>query len=252
MLRSRVVPFLLAQGEGLYKTRKFKKPIYVGDPVNAIRIFNEKEVDELALLDITATPERRGPRFELIEEVASECFMPLAYGGGIRHLDDAKRLFAIGVEKLVVRSAAAQDYRIISEIAELAGSQAVALSVDLSRARLTGERRIHAPGTRLDGAKDWSRHVQDGVAAGAGEVVLNSVDRDGEMQGMDLEAIRQAAASIGVPLLAVGGVGSLDHVREGIAAGADAIGAGSFFVFQGPRRAVLITYPSPEELLSVQ
>lgn len=246
------MPVLLSQGHGLCKTRQFTKPVYVGDPINVIRIFNEKEVDELALLDITATAEGRGPNFSLVEDVASECFMPLSYGGGIRNLADAERLFALGVEKLIVRSAAADGYAVMTHIADLTGSQAVALSVDLKRARFGGSLRIYAPGTRLHGSADWLQHVRDGVAAGAGEVVLTSVDREGEMQGMDLAAIGQAAATVGVPLLAVGGVGSLAHVGDALAAGADAVGAGSFFVFQGPRRAVLVTYPSPADLASVQ
>jgi cyclase len=249
VLRNRVVPILLARNGGLVKTRQFQNPVYVGDPINAIRIFNEKEVDELALLDISATP-ASGPNFELVEDVASECFMPLAYGGGVRHVDDAARLFSLGVEKVVVRTAAASNLQVISEIADAFGRQSVAVSVDVNKGRLGG-RKVHAPGTARHGASDWLGFVKEAVSAGAGEIVLTSVDREGTMEGMDLAAI-EMARDIGVPLLPVGGVGKLEDIGEAIAAGAHAVGVGSFFVFHGPRRAVLITYPSQAELASVQ
>lgn len=246
MLRNRVIPVLLVKDHGLVKTTKFDNPKYVGDPINAIRIFNEKEVDELALLDIGATPATRGPNFDLVEDVAAECFMPLAYGGGIRGLDDAKRLFGIGVEKVILRSAAA-DLRTISLIAAHAGSSSVAVSIDIKRLRF-GRQQMYCPGTQLHGDSDWTDFLIRAIAAGAGEVILNAVERDGTMSGMDTELIAQAAQATSVPLVAVGGVGRLSDIRAGIDAGADAIGAGAFFVYHGPRRAVLITYPHYEEL----
>lgn len=245
MLQPRVVPVLLIKRGGLVKTTKFANPVYLGDPLNAIRIFNEKEVDELVLLDIETRGE--APDFDLVESVASECFMPLAYGGGVSTLEDAKRLFSIGVEKVVLRRAAAQDLRLVSRIAAQCGSQSVAVCIDIRKARWGGP-RVHAPGTVRDRGKDWLEYVTAAERHGAGEVVLQSVDRDGTMDGMDLGLISEAAQRLSTPLLAVGGVGSLAHMHDGLKAGATAIGAGAFFVFQGPRRAVLISYPDQLEL----
>lgn len=248
---SRVVPFLLSDGKGLVKTKQFKDPVYIGDPINIIRLFNDKEVDEIALLDINASAHKRGPNFELIHNVAAECFMPLAYGGGVQGLEDAKRLFFMGVEKVILRTSAARDLRVIQEIAEFAGSQSVGLSVDLRRDRLK-RLRLHAPNTSLHGSGEWGSYIRSAVAAGAGEVILNCVHRDGTMAGMDHDAIALAADSTTTPLLAVGGVGSLEDIRKGLASGASAIGVGAFFVFYGPRRAVLVSYPSPSELQSLE
>jgi cyclase len=247
MLRSRVIPVLLVQDHGLVKTTKFGNPKYVGDPINAIRIFNEKEVDELTLLDISASPNARGPNFALIEDVASECFMPLSYGGGIQTVEEARRLFSLGVEKVVIRSAAMNDLRLVSDIASLAGSSSVVLSLDVKKTKL-GRNQIYAPGTLRHKDPRWVQVIEDGIIHGAGEILLNVVDNDGTMGGMDIETIRVAAESTQVPLVAVGGVGSLADIRSGIKAGANAIGVGSFFVYHGTRRAVLITYPSYEEL----
>ena len=244
---NRVIPFLLVKNGGLVKTQGFKDPRYVGDPINAIRIFNEKEVDELVLLDITASAEGRGPDLDLVRDVASECFMPLAYGGGVRSLADARELFSLGVEKVVIRTAAAVDLSLVSEIARFSGSQSVAVSVDVARTR-RGTVKLHAPGTPMNGKPGWLEFIRDAAAAGAGEIILNSVDRDGTMTGLDTDLISRAAQGLATPLLAVGGVGSLGDMRAGLDSGATAIGAGAFFVFHGPRRAVLITYPSFAEL----
>lgn len=247
MLRNRVLPVLLVKDNGLVKTVRFREPKYVGDPINAIRIFNEKEVDELVLLDITASANGRGPNFELVNDVASECFMPLAYGGGVRDVDDAKKLFSMGVEKVILRASAARDPQVIARIAEFAGASSVAVSIDVRRSRLR-RLHLHLPGSGLDGDPDWLGHMQRVIDAGAGEIVLQSVDRDGTMSGMDLALIKQAADTCSVPLVAVGGVSSLGDIGAGIVAGADAVGAGAFFVYHGSRRAVLITYPSYSEL----
>jgi cyclase len=247
MLRTRVIPVLLVQDHGLVKTTKFESPKYVGDPINAIRIFNEKEVDELALLDISASPNARGPNFALIEDVASECFMPLSYGGGIQTVEEARRLFSLGVEKVVIRSAAMNDLRLVSDIACLAGSSSVVVSLDIKKTKL-GRNQIFAPGTRRHKDQKWVQLIEDAIIHGAGEILLNVVDKDGTMSGMDVETIRIAAETTQVPLVAVGGVGSLADIRSGVEAGANAIGVGSFFVYHGPRRAVLITYPSYDEL----
>ena len=246
MLKSRVIPALLLQNDGLVKTRKFADPIYIGDPLNAIRIFNEKEVDELLLLDISATRSSCGPNFSLIEDFASECFMPLAYGGGISSLEQAERLFRLGVEKVSIQSAARSDLSLVSQIAERYGSQAVIGSVDVT-SDWKGSRRLYWSADESK-EKGWREHIGKLIDAGVGEILLTSVDRDGTMDGLDLKLIAEAADEMAVPLIALGGVGALEHIKEGIQAGADAIAAGSFCVFHGKHRAVLITYPKYDTL----
>jgi cyclase len=247
MLKHRVIPCLLLRDGGLVKTLKFAKPKYVGDPVNAIRIFNEKEVDELMVLDITASRERREPDFALIERFAAECFMPLCYGGGVNSVEQARRLFSIGVEKICLQTAVLDNPALITEIATRFGNQSVIASVDVKK-DFFGRRRLYSSSTGRVHSVPWQEQLRRVVAAGAGEVVLNAVDRDGVMQGMDLELVREASAAVGVPLIAVGGAGSLEDIRAATAAGASAVAAGAFFVFHGPHRAVLITYPNYRQL----
>jgi cyclase len=247
MLKHRVIPCLLLLDAGLVKTTRFAKPKYVGDPINAIRIFSDKEVDEMMVLDIGASRERREPNYALIEQFAGECFMPLCYGGGIRTVDQARRLFALGVEKVCLQTAALEDLTIVARIAEQFGSQSVLVSADVKLSWL-GKPKLYATTARKSLDRPWLQFLKDAVAAGAGEVVLNSVDRDGTMQGMDIDLIREAAAALPVPLVAVGGAGTLDDIKAAVDAGASAVSAGAMFVFHGPHRAVLITYPRYEEL----
>lgn len=247
MLKNRVIPCLLLRNGGLVKTLKFANPKYVGDPINAIRIFNDKEVDELMVLDITASKDCSEPNYGLIEEFAGECFIPLCYGGGIRTVEQARRLFALGVEKICLQTAALKDLSLISRIAERFGNQSVVVSVDVKRNWL-GRVHLYSSATARLLSIPWMDFLQESVAAGAGEVVLNAVDRDGVMQGMDLDLIREATSALSVPLIALGGVGSLTDIKAAVDAGASAVAAGAFFVFQGPHRAVLITYPRYQEL----
>ena len=232
---------------GLVKTTRFAKPKYVGDPINAIRIFSDKEVDELIVLDIGASRESREPNYELIEQFAGECFMPLCYGGGIRSVEQARRLFALGVEKICLQSAALDDLKIVTRIAEQFGSQSVLVSADI-KSNWLGKHKLYSSKTSKLMDRSWLTFLKDAVAAGAGEVVLNSVDRDGTMQGMDLDIISEAAAALPVPLIAVGGASSLQDIKAAVDAGASAVSAGAMFVFHGPHRAVLITYPKYREL----
>ncbi|MBB5661409.1 AglZ/HisF2 family acetamidino modification protein [Brevundimonas halotolerans] len=251
MLKHRVIPALLLHRDGLVKTRKFADPTYVGDPLNAIKIFNEKEVDELLLLDISATREGHGPDFDLIADFATECFMPFGYGGGVSTLEHAERLFRLGVEKVCLQTATRRHLGLVEQIAGRYGSQAVVGSVDV-KADWKGTPQLYWAADRTTDA-DLKGHLDRLQSAGVGEIVLNSVDRDGMMSGMDLKLIRRVASDLKVPLVALGGVGELDHIREAIDAGASAVAAGSFFVFHGKRRAVLITYPAYgalEDLLS--
>jgi cyclase len=247
MLRTRVIPCLLLRDAGLVKTHKFARPKYVGDPINAIRIFNDKEVDELMVLDIDASRERREPNYDLIEQFAGECFMPLCYGGGIRTAEQATRLFGLGVEKICLQTAVLDDPAIISRLAERFGSQSVVACVDVKR-NWRGKRRLFRAASGDTVKQPWVDYVRAVAAAGAGEIVVNAVDRDGTMSGMDLELIREASAAVTVPLIAMGGIGSLADIRAAVEAGASAVAAGAFFVFHGPHRAVLITYPSYREL----
>jgi cyclase len=239
----RIIPCLLLRGHGLVKTRKFKDPVYLGDPVNAVRIFNDKEVDELVLLDIDASKEGREPNYEVIAEIAGECFMPIAYGGGIRTLDQARRLIRCGVEKVVINTAATKSYNVIRDTAQVFGRQAVVGAIDV-RKTLLGGYRIVTKSASAEVKVPLDEHVQGLIEAGVGEIFLNSVDRDGMMDGYDLQLIRRVAQQVSVPLIACGGAGTVDHlaaaVKEG---GASAVAAGSMFVFHGRLRAVLISYP---------
>lgn len=247
MLSHRVIPCLLLSGGGLVKTLKFANPKYVGDPINAVRIFNEKEVDELMVLDIDASKEGRGPDFAMAEELADECFMPLCYGGGIRNAEDARTLFSLGVEKVCIQSAALRNPGLVREIADRAGEQAVMVSVDVKRNWLGKPKLFNAAGVD-PGQGDWQGAIRRAVEMGAGEILLNAVDKDGTRSGPDLDLVREASAIAGVPLVATGGIGSLADIRAATDAGASAVAVGAFFVFQGPHRAVLITYPRYEEL----
>lgn len=247
MLKHRVIPALLLRNGGLVKTLQFKHPKYVGDPINAIRIFNEKEVDELMVLDITASKERREPNYALIEEFASECFMPLAYGGGVANVEQAARLFSLGIEKVCLQTAALKDPNFVSQLARRFGSQSVVVSVDVKRNWL-GKAQVYGSVDGRARSDSWLEFTKRLVAAGAGEVLLNAVDRDGTLSGPDLELIREAGTALHVPLIALGGVASLADIKAAVDAGASAVAAGAFFVFHGPHRAVLITYPKYEEL----
>jgi cyclase len=247
MLKHRVIPCLLLHNGGLVKTRKFANPKYVGDPINAIRIFNEKEVDELVVLDISASKEKREPNYELIEQLAGECFMPLCYGGGIQTIEQARTLFGLGLEKIAVQSAALENLSLLTKIADQFGSQSVVISVDIKK-NWRGMHGLFGAASGKASSRSWQDFIRQAVEAGAGEIMLNAVDRDGLMQGMDIELIKEASSIVPVPLIAVGGVGCLADIKAAVGAGASAVAAGAFFVYQGPHRAVLITYPNYQEL----
>ncbi|MBO6719055.1 MAG: imidazole glycerol phosphate synthase subunit HisF [Rhizobiaceae bacterium] len=251
MYRPRVIPCLLLRGHGLVKTRKFKDAVYVGDPVNAVRIFSEKEADELTLLDIDASREGRGPNFELIEEIAGECLMPIGYGGGISSFDQVRQLIRSGVEKVIINSAAALgSMAVISEAAAAFGSQAVVGAVDVRHRLLQGYKIAAKSGTQEIGSR-LEDHVRALVDAGAGEIFVNNIDADGTMAGFDLGLVRRVADSVDVPVVACGGAGTLEHLSQAIhVGGASAVSAGSMFVFHGKHRAVLINY-NPTELATI-
>jgi len=247
--RPRVIPVLLVRGEGLVKGRGFAEPQYVGDPVNAIRIFNEKEVDEIIVLDILASSENRPPRFELARDVASECFMPICFGGGVATIEHMDRLFAAGVEKVSINTGST-DAALIQAASARFGSQSVVAAMDV-RSGWFGRRKVVVKrGTRAvhDDPVAWAKRMRD---LGAGEILLQSIDRDGAMAGYDLELVQSVAAAVDIPVIALGGAGSVADLRNGLTAGAAAVAAGSMFVFHGRHRAVLITYPTAAELDSL-
>lgn len=250
MLRPRVIPTLLLADDGLVKTRQFKHPAYVGDPINAIRIFNDKEVDELVLLDIAASRTGRSPNLQLIEEVASECFMPLAYGGGVRTVEDMRGLLRIGVEKVIINSAALGDPQLISRAADQFGSQAIVVAIDVHKSkRMFGKYEVYAHLSGKGAGIGVGDYAKNAERLGAGEILLTSVERDGTLQGYDHELIASVAGSVRIPVIASGGAKDLQDLRQAIlASGASAVAGGAIFVFHGKHRAVLITFPSPQEL----
>jgi cyclase len=254
MLRPRIIPCLLVHKGGLVKTQAFKDPKYVGDPINAVRIFNEKEADELMVLDIDATVNKVAPDFALIAKLAAECRMPLCYGGGVTTAEQAVRIVDMGVEKVAISAAAIANPALLTETAAAVGRQSVVAVLDVRKR--TG---LFAKGYEVCTHNSKTVHKLDPVAlakqlqdAGAGEIVINSVDRDGLMQGYDLELAAQFKQALKVPVTFLGGAGSLDHLGELIVKlGVVGAAAGSLFVFKGKYRAVLINYPTPEQKLNL-
>lgn len=248
MRRTRVIPVLLIHQGGVYKTTKFNKPIYIGDPINAIRLFNDMEVDEIAVLDIDASKHNRGPNFEMIEMLASEAFMPFAYGGGISTTSQAGAVLRCGIEKIILNHAIQDNTALISKCAGEIGSQSIVASIDYKKTIFGGIKCFdHVVGQTID-SKSVVDFAHDAEKAGAGEILLNSVDRDGTMSGLDVKLLEAIAASINVPIIACGGAGKLEHLSEAEQCGASAIAAGSMFVFHGKQRGVLISYPSETNL----
>jgi cyclase len=248
MLRPRVIPCLLIKGRGLVKTVRFANPKYVGDPINAVRIFNEKCVDEIVILDIDATSEGREPDYGTIEHLASECRMPLCYGGGVKSAAQAKRIIGFGVEKIAVSSAAVNTPTLVSELASCLGSQSVVAVLDVKRRAGTGVHEVWLQNGQTNTGRPVSELARELEGRGAGEIVVNSVDEDGMMKGFDIELAREIRSATSVPLTVLGGAGSFEHIRELVrAVGVVGAAAGSLFVFKGVHKAVLISYPSQQE-----
>lgn len=247
MLQKRAIPCLLLKGRGFVKTVRFRNPVYLGDPINIVRLFNDKEADELIVLDITATLERRPPQYDVIATLTSECFMPLCYGGGVRNIEDMRTLFSLGIEKVAINTMGVEDPELITRAANMFGSQAVVASIDVKRDWL-GRRRVHTTSGRKNTGLDPVSLAGEFERRGAGEIILNSVDRDGTMAGYDVDVIRDVAAAVNIPVIACGGAGRTEDLASAVFAGASAAAAGSLFVYQGPHRAVLINYPSGAEL----
>lgn len=253
MLRSRIIPCLLVHNKGLVKTVQFKNPKYVGDPINAVKIFNEKEVDELIVLDIDASKEKRGPNFSLIEKLAVECRMPFCYGGGVTSAEEAKKIINLGAEKVALSSAVINDISLAGRIGQSVGVQSVVVVLDvLKQGLFKSEYEI----VLNNGTKKTGIKVLDFVSnlnkIGVGEIVINSIDKDGTMSGYDIKLARQVRDCCDVPLTILGGAGTLEDVKNLIdefkIIGA---AAGSLFVFKGKYKAVLINYPYPKEKIQL-
>lgn len=251
MLKPRVIPCLLLRGTGLYKTVRFSDPKYVGDPINAVKIFNEKEVDELLLLDITATPEKREPNYELIGDIAGECFMPLGYGGGVTSLEQIRRLHRMGVEKVSLNTAAFHDRRLVAESCDMFGSSSIVAAIDVKKT-LFGKYEVWVGGGKVNTKEDPVRYAEQLAKLGVGEILVNAIDRDGTMTGYDTALLKKVASAVDTPVIACGGAGTLEHIRAALEAGVSAAAAGSMFVFHGKHKAVLINYPPPSELERLQ
>jgi cyclase len=250
MLRSRIIPCLLIHNKGLVKTVKFKEPKYVGDPINAVKIFNEKEVDELIVLDIDATKENRGPNLKMIKNLADECRMPLCYGGGINTVEQAVKIISLGVEKVALSYSALKDIELCQQIGDIIGNQSVVVVIDVKKKKLFGGYDIYTH----NGTKKSKWSLFDFIAKleeiGIGEIVINSIDNDGVMQGYDIPLLESVREKCTMPITALGGAGSLEDIKKIISKFKTiGVAAGSLFVFKGKYRAVLISYPNRQERL---
>lgn len=243
MLLVRHIPCLLLKEGGLVKTVNFKNPKYIGDPINTIRIFNEKEVDELIFLDIDATPKNKEPNYKLLSEIANECFMPLAYGGGIKTFEQAKKIFSIGIEKVAINSALHSNLNLVKQISEVYGSQAVIGVIDVKK-NLFGKLQIVSDSATKKynySIKEWIEKIED---AGVGEILITSVDHEGTWNGLNLELIKLVTSSSKVPVIAHGGAGTIQHIKDAVKlGGANAVALGSMVVYQKKDFGVLINFP---------
>lgn len=250
MFTPRVIPALTLIDDGLYRTKRFRKPSYVGDPLNTVRIFNEKEVDELIVLDITPAHQWNEGRLRLLEEMASEAFMPMALGGNISTVSHVERAFKMGYDKVVINSASIHNTELIETLTGRFGGQSIVISID-AREKLFGGQTVYTNLGRKSARIDPVDHALRCERAGAGEIVIRSIDHDGLMKGFDLDLIARVSAAVSVPVVATGGAGSLEDLARALAAGAHSVSAGSMFVYHGPHRAVLINYPAFEDIQKV-
>lgn len=251
MLLTRVIPCLLLQDDSLVKTINFKKPGYIGDPVNTVRIFNELEVDELAVLDIAATNKKSKPNFKILSELANECFMPLAYGGGIRDFEDAKKIFQIGIEKIIINSYAFERPAFITELAEHFGSQAVVVSIDVKK-NLFGKYQVYSNSGNKKQKVDivsWAKELEK---LGAGEILLTAIHQEGTWKGFDTDLIKRITDAVDIPVIANGGASSINDIGKAVKQGnASAVSMGSMVVYQNKGMGVLVNFPDDKKLKKV-
>jgi len=248
MIQARIIPCLLLKNKGLIKTYKFKESRYIGDPINAVKIFNEKEVDEIVLIDIEASKNNRKPDFNLISRIGKEAFMPMVYGGGIKTIEDAKKVLSSGFEKISLNSLILNNKNAISEFSKYFGSQSIIVSIDVKK-NINGKYEVYDYLSGKSIKKNPIEYAIESEEKGAGELLINSVDKDGTMEGYDLELIHKISYNTTIPVIALGGAGSLFDFKQIInEGGASAASAGSMFVFQGKHKAVLINYPNRKEI----
>ena len=250
MLAVRVIPTLLLRNSGLVKGSKFANHKYVGDPINAVKIFNEKEVDELVFLDITATDDGRSPNYNLLTDIASQAFMPFGYGGGINDINTIERLFKIGVEKVIINTAAVCDPSFVRDASSVAGSQSIVVSMDVKKS-FTGKYQVYTNSGKINTKLDPVEHAKRMEQLGAGELIVCSVDREGTDKGYDHVLIERVSSAVNIPIVVSGGAGNMQHLKNAVMAGASAVAAGNMFVFYGKHKAVLITYPDYKDLVSL-
>jgi cyclase len=239
--RARVIPILLLKGKGLVKTVRFKNPTYVGDPINAVKIFNDKEVDELVLLDIDASKNNRKPDFELLRDIVSEAFMPVGYGGGIRTMQDVHRIFQSGIEKVILNSLLMDNEASLKEMVDNYGSQSIIACVDYKK-NIFGKAHPFFFGGSKSIKSDVRSYTRQLEELGVGEIILQSIDRDGTFNGYDLEMIQSVANAVNIPVVAAGGAATQSDFKLALDKGASAVAAGSMFVYNGKHKAVLISY----------
>lgn len=242
-LQPRIIPVLLLHKGGLYKTKQFKNPSYVGDPINAVRIFNEKEVDEILILDIDSSKGNKPPNYSLIEEIVSEAFMPVGYGGGVSSLEIAQKVFQLGIEKVVINTALQQNQKLLAEIASIYGAQAVVASIDYKRSFIGGTKVYFTNGNKKSTFSPQEL-AQIAENAGAGELILNSIDREGSYKGYDIDLLKQIINTVKIPVVVSGGASDTSDFDAAKEAGASGMAAGSMFIYQRPHNAVLISYPN--------
>jgi cyclase len=245
--RIRVIPTLLIENRNLVKTTRFKFPSYVGDPINAVKIFNEKEVDEITVLDIGVSRQNRPPDFEFIRQLASECFMPLSYGGGITTVEQANELFRLGVEKVIIGKSTVANPELLSAISALGGAQSVVASVDIKKDFL-GRWRAYTSNGTVNSKMNPTQFAIKMESFGAGEILLQNIDHEGMLNSYDLTILKDVTDAVKIPVVSSGGAASVTDFLQAVKAGASAVAAGAMFIYKGPHRAVLINYPSQEVL----
>ena len=251
MLQTRVIPCLLLKGDTIVKTVNFKKPSYIGDPVNTARIFNELEVDELALLDISATNNKKTPDFKVLAELANECFMPLAYGGGINNFEDAKKIFQIGIEKIIVNSVTFTNPSLITQLAEYFGNQAIVASIDVKK-NMFGKYQVYSNSGKKKQKVDPVVWAQELERLGAGEILLTAIHQEGTWTGFDIDLIEKISNAVNIPVIANGGASSIDDIGKAIKQGcASAVSLGSMVVYQNKGMGVLVNFPDAKKLKKV-
>ncbi len=248
MFRPRIIPVLLLQGNALVKSKGFKDFRYIGDPINAVKVFNDLKADELVFLDIEATKEKRTISTELVSQVGEEANMPFAVGGGIKNLDEIQNIIAKGAEKVIINTCAVENPKFIREASDNFGSSTIVVCIDVKKKFFSGEVVWRNSGSKSSkySPKDFAKIVEEN---GAGEIIIQSINKDGTMSGYDLDLVKEISTAVAIPVVALGGAGNLEHMIEAYKKGfASALAAGSLFVFQGPNKGVLINYIEKSDL----